>query len=231
MLNLLYEAERSWWYRGRAAVVSSVLGRFEKGARVGSTLDFGAGFGGMLDTLKQFSREVKAFEPDTLTHKALFERGYTKIFNTPDEALAESYDLIALFDVLEHIEDDQVFLIRVQQALASDGRLLITVPAYQWLWSEHDTANHHFKRYTKSSLVQTLATAGYQIEYAGYWNMFAFIPAALTRLIGLSGGDALLLPKPLNAILLFFVRVEAFCVRFVSLPFGLSVIVYATKKD
>lgn len=231
MFKLLQETEGSWWYRGRAIIVSRVLRQCKKNSAQGSALDFGAGFGGMFDTLRRWSDEVKAFEPSAEAQEVLRGRGYAEVFATPDEALAEEYDLVALFDVLEHIEDDGELLLRVRHAISTGGRLLVTVPAYAWLWSEHDTENHHYRRYTKTSLIEALATAGYRIDYVSYWNTFLFPAAALMRLLGRSGGRTLRLPRPLGYVLLSLIRLEAFLLRFFPLPFGLSIIACASKKD
>lgn len=230
MLTLLHQAEGSWWYRGRALLVSSVLGKFLRDGSVDIAVDYGAGFGGMYATLKKFSRSMYAFEPDAQAREVLLGRSYERVFNTQDEALARTYDLVALFDVLEHIENDKEFLVRLRDSLTQDGCLIVTVPAYAWLWSEHDTKNHHFRRYTKTSLVRALTEAGFNVRFSSYWNTFLFLPAAVTRLLGASGGDALLLNRFLNSLLLAFVRIEASCIRIVPLPFGLSVVAYATKE-
>lgn len=230
MLELLHEGEHSWWYRGRAAVVSSVL----KGLNVGHierSLDFGAGYGGMFDTLKQFSSSVEAFEPDPIAQEALRARAYSKVYDSPEEALAKPFDLVALFDVVEHIEDDRGFLTALRHSLNTGGRVAITVPAYQWLWSEHDVDNHHFRRYTKSSILKVLTDAGYHIEYAGYWNVLLFVPAAITRLFGKSGGGALLFPPFIDTLLFIVVRIEVILMRICPLPFGLSVCVVAKKGE
>ncbi len=228
MFKLLHDAEDSWWYKGRAAIVSSLLSRFS--VKGGSALDFGAGFGGMCGILQKVCARVSAFEPDLHASAAARTRGYAHVFDSEKQALGSQYDLVGLFDVMEHIEDDVVFLRRVREALAERGVVVITVPAYQWLWSDHDVGNKHFRRYTRTSLVKVLAESGYHIEYAGYWNMFLFLPAALVRLLGKSGGDALRLPRLLNALLFLIIRIESLLVRFVRLPFGLSVVVVASKR-
>src|SRR3989338_2805925 len=229
MLKLLHEAEGSWWYKGRAAVVAGILRKFSLEGHAGSALDFGGGFGGMFGTLKRFSGRVYAFEPDPIAQKALRERGYAEVFDTPEAALKSSYDITALFDVIEHIKDDKKFLAGLAGALSSGGRVVLTAPAYQWLWSEHDVANHHFRRYTKASLTCLLREAGFTVEYAGYWNTLLFLPAAITRLFGVGGGGALLMPPAVDRILLRVVRIEVALMRLFPLPFGLSVVVVASK--
>lgn len=226
-LELLHDAERSWWYRGRRLVVEALLRR--KGVRGNSALDFGAGFGAMCESLSSFCRQVYAFEPDPMALRSAHTHRYERIFPSDTEALGRTYDLVALFDVLEHIEDDGGFLRTLHTSLTDNGRLILTVPAYQFLWSEHDVGNQHFRRYTKHALVRLLKESGYEVEYASYWNMFLFLPAACMRLMGKAGGEALRLPAWINAILLLVIRVEALMMRIFPLPFGLSVVVLAKR--
>lgn len=229
MLELLHRGEESWWYKGRAYVVALILSRVLK-EKITRSLDFGAGYGGMYELLHAIGDQVDAFEPDQVTQRILQTRGYKNIYGTAEAALVGPYDVFAMFDVLEHIEDDAAFVQRMKEAIAPSGRAVITVPAYQWLWSVHDTENHHFRRYTKHSLVQLLEQGGYVIEYAGYWNMLLFIPAALVRLLGRSGGGTLVMPSYVDSLLLIVVKIEGILIRLFSLPFGLSIVVVAHKR-
>ena len=225
--TLLHDIEDSWWYRGRAAVIAGILQRLPRAARA---LDFGAGFGGMFSTLSRFSARVDAFEPDPLASTGLRRRGYTQAYPTTEAALAEHYDLIGLFDVIEHIERDVDFLTQLKNSLTGQGSLVLTVPAYPWLWGPLDVASHHFRRYTKSSLRKAVEAAGYQVEFVSYWNFFLFPAAATIRLLGSVGEAGLGLPGPLNALFLGLVRLEAFLMRLFPLPFGLSLIMLASPK-
>src|SRR4051812_17259596 len=102
--ELLHGMENSWWYRGRALTVNRVLNRVYKNGigKALRVLDFGAGFGGMHKTLSPHG-SVFAFEPDTEARAVAQERGYSKIYDNSKEALSHTYDLVGLFDVLEHI--------------------------------------------------------------------------------------------------------------------------------
>lgn len=229
-LDLIHGAEDSWWYEGRTAVITSVLRKLRVRGEKG-ILDFGAGFGAMREPLSKYGADIYAFEPDGPASLECTRRGYTDVFKTADEALSRRYDLIGLFDVLEHIEDDRAFIARLRSSLDGSGRVIITVPAYQWLWSIHDVNNHHFRRYTRRRLVALLRDAGYEIDYAGYWNTALLVPAAVLRILGMTGESALSQHSFIDAVILAVIRVEAFCARFVPLPFGLSVIVVAHPRD
>jgi len=227
--KLLNSMEHSWWYRGRTRVVRAGLARAHV-SRVEDVLDFGAGFGGMHDMLAGIGAHVDAYEPDPEATKSVDKRGYRSVFSSEADAFARPYDLIGLFDVVEHIADDHVFLKEARGALRAGGRLAITVPAFPFLWSAHDVNHHHFRRYTKKSMCETLRQAGFTIEYASYWNMTLFIAAATLRLIGKSGESGLSMPYFLDAMFLMIIRVESFLMRFVPLPFGTGLMVIARRN-
>jgi len=224
-------AEQSWWYKGRALVIRAMLARARVAVPLESILDFGAGFGGMYAELARLSSRVYAFEPEGSARTVAAQHGYSTTFTTIEEALSRQYDLIGLFDVIEHIEDDKTFLLSLHEALIPSGLLAITVPAGQFLWSEHDVAHQHFRRYNKHSLSNLLTNTGYEILTMSYWDTFLFLPAALMRLLGQSGSSALALPSFFNALLLFVVAIESKILHFCSLPFGVSLIVVARKKS
>jgi SAM-dependent methyltransferase len=226
--TLLHESERSWWYRGRAAVVRAVLKRLPARPRR-TILDFGAGFGGMHDTLSRYGT-VSAFEPDEQARASASVRGYERIFGTVDPALAQPYDLIALCDVLEHIEDDRAFLARAKHALAPDGALLVTVPAMPFLWSVHDVSHHHFRRYTKRSLRDAFEESGYEVVFISYWNALLFPAAALARMLGKGGESSFRLPRVIDACFYLLVWIESLLLCFISLPFGVSLVALVYRK-
>lgn len=228
--ELLHEAEDSWWYKGRAMVIRTMLSRARVTAPLALILDFGAGFGGMYKELARLSPHIDAFEPEVSARAVAAQQGYATTYTTAEEALLKQYSLIGLFDVIEHIEDDTAFLLSLHKTLASDGLLAITVPAFQFLWSEHDVAHQHFRRYSKRSLQTLLSDTGYEIVTISYWNTLLFLPAAVVRLLGKSGSPALGLPSFINTLFLFIVTIESKILRFCPLPFGVSLIVVARKK-
>ncbi|MCR4280883.1 MAG: class I SAM-dependent methyltransferase, partial [Candidatus Kaiserbacteria bacterium] len=128
------------------------------------------------------------------------------------------------------IEHDREFFLKAHGALKSGGRLAITVPAFQFLWSIHDINHHHFRRYTKASMCAVLNEAEFDIEYASYWNMTLFIPAAIVRLLGKSGDSTLKMPRFLDTIFFAIVKAESLLIRFFPLPFGVSLVFIARKK-
>lgn len=226
--TLLHESEHSWWYRGRAAIVRNILEKTLPKNHL-SILDFGAGYGGMHDTLALYGT-VSAYEPDAEACTSARARGYEAVYDSVDTAFARPYDIVALFDVLEHIEDDAGFLQRARGVLKEKGRLLITVPAMPFLWSAHDVTHHHFRRYSREELRTVLEDAGYAIERMSYWNMFLFPPALCARLLGKSGESSFHLPRPLDTFFFTLICIEAFFIRSFSLPFGVSLVALVRKK-
>ena len=229
--KLLQQAEQSWWYKGRALVIRAMIARARIATPLESILDFGAGFGGMYSELARLSPRVYAFEPDASARTVAAQHAYAFSYSTVEEALSRRYELIGLFDVIEHIEDDKTFLLSLHKALMPNGLLAITVPACPFLWSEHDAVCQHFRRYTKRSLSNLLTNAGYEVLTMSYWDTFLFLPAALMRFLGKSGSSALALPNFLNKLLLLVVEVESKILRVCSFPFGVSLIVIARKKS
>jgi SAM-dependent methyltransferase len=224
--TLLHEMENSWWYRGRSAVVRGLLEK--RPLESVDVLDFGAGYGGMYAELSRRGN-VYAFEPDSDAQKSVKKKPYREVYASAEAALNRRYDLIGLFDVLEHIPDDREFLERARSALGENGRLAITVPAMPFLWSNHDVTHHHYRRYTRKTLRTVLEDAGYAIEYLSYWNMTLFMPAAFMRFIGSSGESSFAMSRTLDSVFYSIVRVETKVMRYVPLPFGVSLVALVRK--
>lgn len=229
--DLMRQAESSWWYAGRALAVRALLARARVSAGRVSALDYGAGHGAMYGELVRLSGKVSAFEPDEQARRNATQRGYASVYSTAAEALSHQYELIGLFDVAEHVEDDTQLLSALSGALTKNGVLVITVPAFQFLWSEHDVAHQHFRRYNKHSLSKVLADTGYEIIAISYWNTLLFLPAALVRLAGKSGSAALSVSTFIDRLFTLVVTLEAKILRVCSLPFGVSLVVIAQKKE
>ena len=145
----------------------------------------------------------------------------------------ESFDLVAILDVLEHIDDDVGSLSALGERLNDDGSILITVPALPWLWSEHDESHHHKRRYTKASLTKVLQDAGCELENIGYFNTLLF-PLALIQRIALKlfGGKNTINNMPGGFVNDLFSKIFTFERRLVgrvNLPVGLSLYAVARR--
>jgi SAM-dependent methyltransferase len=173
-------ARTHWWYEGRRALVRETLCRFDIPG--GFVLDVGCGTGDNMDMLSDVAQrpvvgtDLSAY---ALRHAA---RGRTVI------ALAEhlpvetgACGVVTSMDVVEHLDDDLVGLREYRRVLAPGGLLLLTVPAYQWLWGEHDVRAAHRRRYRVGGLMTVVAAAGFDVLHTTYYNSFLVPPAALLR--------------------------------------------------
>ena len=225
---------RHWWFVARRKIIASLIGRtLEK--RPARILEAGCGSGGNLRMLGDFG-EVDAFEyHDPAREAAARKTGMTIPFGALPDVLPfdRDYDLIGLFDVLEHIEDDVGSLVALRQRLGEGGKILITVPALPALWSGHDVRHHHFRRYTKASLAEAAQKAGLKVTYASYFNFFLFPLAVAARAVkGLSRSDVPDDRMPsswANALLTRVFGTERHLLGRVRLPIGLSLAVVLEK--
>lgn len=147
----------------------------------------------------------------------------------PWPAEAQSQDLVVMLDVLEHLEDPVLALQHAASVLRSDGRILMTVPAYQWLYGDWDRALGHYRRYTGRMLRTQVEQAGLKLEAMTYWNAFSLPAAVAVRMYQRISpqGRAAEFPRvhPLtNRLLLQVAAVERWCTQRVSLPCGLSLL-------
>lgn len=229
--------DRHWWFVGRRAIIEKILAGLRLPAEA-DILEIGAGTGGNIVLLSRFGNVVAVEMNDYARAFAEKKTGRPIAKGwLPDglPELAQRFDLICLFDVLEHIERDAESLAALRGLLKPQGKLLITVPAYQWLWSRHDEQLHHKRRYAKSGLAELLAQAGYRVEYATYFNLLLFPLACAARLVdrllGRNQAAGQKLPRPtLNRFFGTLLEIEVKCLPKVSLPFGLSLLAHAQPE-
>jgi SAM-dependent methyltransferase len=146
-----------------------------------------------------------------------------------------SFDLIMFLDMIEHLDQDLPSLLQAKQYLKDQGQLLITVPAYQFLWSAHDEIHHHKRRYTKKQLTELLQQAGYEVIFSSYFNTFLFPLIAIARLIGNllnrhHTSDVSLPTALVNQSLYQIFGWEKNLLPYLSFPFGVSIICLARQN-
>lgn len=169
--------ESSFWYRHRNNVIVSAVtsAALEPG---GVFLEVGAGNGFVSRAVKDASRlEVVSLEPDPEGASAIAMRGIKNVVCSAfqEEVIVQgSLAGVGMFDVLEHVPDERKFLGLAKDALQTSGKLFLTVPAYNWLWSIEDDHDQHLRRYTRRRLVRLLEAAGFTVDYATY--CFALLP-------------------------------------------------------
>jgi SAM-dependent methyltransferase len=240
MERIVYERmaevdERHWWYRARRVVLQALIEReiaLPKGARI---LEVGCGTGHNLKMLERFGT-VDGIEIDAEARALAEKRLGRKISSAPLPGLRRiptaHYDLIAALDVVEHIDDDQAALAGLASRLKPGGKLLLTVPAHQWMWSTHDELNHHKRRYSKRQFAKLIEGSPLRLEKIGYFNSILF-PLAVgarlaAKLTGGGGGDDRLPPKPINYLFERAFAAERGLVGRVPLPPGLSLFAIAS---
>ena len=226
-----------WWYRARRDILADYLTRWGELPQDARILEIGCGTGHNLPMLARFG-EIDAIEIDETAGAKASERLGKPVGTSPLPELhgvqPGSYDLVAVLDVIEHVEDDVAALKAIATALKPGGKILITVPAHQWMWSAHDVVNHHKRRYSKGGFEALLGKAGLQGRKLGYFNSLLFPVAVAARfagkLMGKDDSDDSPPPKPLNALFEGIFRIERHLVGRMPLPPGLSLIALASKK-
>lgn len=222
-----------WWFRARRRILEQqieALGLPEH-ARI---LEVGSGTGGNLNLLARHG-SVSAMEMDatarTIASSKTDGRFVIRAGHCPDNIPypGETFDLICMFDVLEHIEEDVETLQALRAHLAPNGRLLITVPAYQWLWSAHDVFLHHKRRYTARRLRQAFVASRLRVDRISYFNTLLLPLTALARLkdrlhSSASASGTATPPRPINAVLYAIFASEQSMLRKFNLPAGVSLL-------
>jgi SAM-dependent methyltransferase len=239
-----YRAEsQNWLKTARMRLLRAFLADFPAAGRRLQILEVGAGVGQNVPVIAEFG-VVDVVEINPLGLDGLRESGNVReIYDQPIPfELAETYDVIVAFDVLEHIEDDRGATDWIRAHLRPGGQLIATVPAYQWLFSDHDVALRHYRRYTRRRL-SAIMPAGMTVKRAGYFNCVLFPLAAAMRIVGkiagkLSGrnsSQAVLkqsaeVPGFVDRVFLRVLSVELWAIkRGARLPYGLSVFCIAVK--
>jgi SAM-dependent methyltransferase len=223
--------QHHWWFTARRRILSSVIRRVVRppaGARI---LELGCGTGHNLDTLAEFGR-VEASELDDYARELATKRlgRVVEKVALPDLSKfpTDSYDLIALLDVLEHVPDDKGSLAAILTRLKPGGALLLTVPANPWMWSAHDVAHHHHRRYRKSEIAALAKEAGFEIELLSPFNTLLFPLIAGVRLLnkvrGHDSADDALPSRPINSALDKLFGAEAGLIGRLPFPFGVSLV-------
>ena len=177
--------ERSFWFGHRNRSIQAVMRR-HPAPNDKPFVDVGAGNGFVTGAVQALGYETIAIEPGAAGIKAASDRGVRHVVQASIVDLdvrPGSFGSIGLFDVLEHIDDDSGALNRLGSMLAPGGRIYLTVPAHQWLWSPADDLAGHFRRYTRPTLRRALAEAGFDLTYLSYYFTVLPPPIFLLRTI------------------------------------------------
>lgn len=238
--RVMFETEDNyWWYRGLRTLVHSVLARYAP--RGVAILDAGCGTGANLQMMQSYGRAIgidlsaQAIEfcrARGIPNDRAFQASLTDLPFCHD-----LFDLVLSFDVICNIPDDAQALAEIARVLRPGGRLITQLPAYQWLWSTHDVAVGHQRRYSARELRAKVSAAGLAIERMTHTNALFLPLSAANRLFrrgGLANGSVhsdLTTPVPgwINRVLSGIVTAEMQAASRVDFPVGLSVLVIAIK--
>ena len=229
--NTIALEESHWWYRGRRRIVREAVSALDL-PRPADILDAGCGSGRNLAELSPFGR-LTGLEPSHASAEVARSRGLGTIVESGVERMpfeTESFDLVVSLDVIEHVAYHEAALRELRRITRPGGRLLVTVPAYQALWSSHDVRNHHQRRYNRRTLVEPAAAAGWRVVRTTHFNSFVLPAAAAARVIdrvarrdGNGRSELDRTPTRLNRLLEQPLRLEAAILRSGRrLPAGLS---------
>ena len=238
----MYNTETShWWFVGRRKIINTFIKNHISKKNNLQILEAGCGTGGNLEllsnygTLFAFEKEPGALDKSIFTSKQINKKILLKRGSFPDDIPFDDnqFDLVCILDVLEHIEDDENALAKLRSKLKPGGYLLITVPAYQWLWSQHDEMNHHKRRYNSRSLKKVINKNNFDYIKLTYFNSILFPIAAFVRLLNLeknlSNNPKEFKPGIINSLLKNIFLIENYLLKFFNFPFGLSIICILKK--
>ncbi len=199
--------DTNWWYRERRHLLATSIA----GLTPGTALDVGAAGGGNTRVLRSHGWDATALEYGAEGAEVARGRGLATLrADATKLPLADgSLDLVVAFDVLEHIEDDLAAVEQVRRVLRPTGTYLVAVPADPRLWSDHDVAVDHVRRYTREGLVDVLERGGFEIEDVRSWNVL-LRPVVQVRRHFRSGSDLSETPGLVNAALGLVIAAERY---------------------
>ncbi len=227
---------RHWWWRARAAWLIAWVERLHRRAPRHQILDVGCGNGLFFPALRRFGA-VEGIEPEGRLVRSRRWRSAIRVEPLSLRVARRGpYDLVLMLDVLEHIDDDAGALESARAALRPGGHLLLTVPALSWLWSRHDEANHHFRRYDRRSLRRRLEGAGFVVEELRYFYAWTVGPLLVRRWAepagrGAAEHEVALPPRWLNRALEALSRAELAVSRRLPWPIGSSLLAIARRPE
>lgn len=222
----MHELEHTnWWYVSRTNLIHGLLTKYSP--HFESILDVGCGTGTILESFPGKRRVGIETNPTAIKYAS--SKG---LVTHPDvQSVEGTFDVVLLMDVLEHVPDDVSFLKNVLKKVSAGGIAIITVPAFQWLWSAHDEQVHHVRRYSYGTLADLITNANATNMYTSYWNASFFLPSLVKKkfLSSKEQSDLSEVAEPINGILTTLLKLEnKFSMR-IPIPIGTSV--YSVIKN
>jgi SAM-dependent methyltransferase len=237
--------QNDWWFEARRRIVLELIARHEKGPNgQRDVLDAGCGTGITLRYIERFG-QVFGVDNQMVALKFCRSRDAKWLTCAPIEELPfadSSFDIVTCLDVIEHIEDDRRAVAEIVRVIRPGGLLVLTVPAFEVFWSDHDVINHHRRRYRRPQIVQLLGS-GMKIDLLSYYNTHLFPLAVFVRLLKRIEmklwpsatrkvtAENTYLPRSINGLFSRIFGSEIFWLKRGALPIGLSIICVAHKVD
>jgi len=233
-----------WWHKGKKYLIEHLLNKFFSKDRHGKLkiFEIGCGTGEISKMLQKYGTvsglDISETAADEYERKCGIRPLIGDINELNLESLKNSFDLILALDVLEHVQDDIKAMERVKFLLKKDGVFFINVPAYKFIWSEHDEALQHKRRYSTYELTEKLKRAGFNIELNSHFVCMSFPLIAFYRVWGNFFGKSafpkttyIKLPKKLNTIMYKMLQVETKLLTKFRLPLGSTITVVAKQSS
>ena len=223
---------KHWWFQARKEIIREIIdNKIKKKIDI---LDFGSGSGVNINMLSKFGF-INIYEPHSDTKNYLKHKYKNKNkFKILDKIKNQKFDLIILADVLEHIKKDKEVIEKLSNNLKHNGQILITVPAYQFLFSMKDITLGHYRRYNKTQILKLFQK--FKIIKLTYFNFFLFIPISFLilffKLFKINFIDKVeSAPNQyINKTLFHIFSIERKIIKILDLPFGLSLLGLFKKK-
>lgn len=238
MYRIFFEIQKKhWWFVVRKRIVLDAIDRhLIKNGDI-KVLDIGCGSGLMLNALENVGQTFGMdMSNDAINFSKEIFQGTVGKGVLPDQIPYEEnfFDLITALDVIEHIDRDIDSLKAIRSRLVAEGKAVITVPAYMFLWSAFDGLNEHKRRYTLTELNTKLVQAGFTVEKISYFNTLLFPVVFMVRMLNnvlkRDGASDVDMPNgPLNFVLQKIFGIERYLLKFVNLPFGVSILAVVKK--
>lgn len=238
---ILYEVEEThWWYVGRRRIVQQLVEKIRPTLNAANPriLDVGCGTGANLKMLAAYgSAEGVDIEPQAI--EFCHERGLDSVKLGAIESLpyeSNSFELVTALDVVEHLDDDVAGLREIRRVLRRDGRVLLFVPAFMFLWGVQDDVSNHRRRYTLPSLLKAVEAAGFSVEWASYANISFFLPVLVVRSVMRwlrlqadteYGINLSVMNGPFSSLF----AAERFILQRGKIPFGVSAVCIARRAE
>lgn len=236
--------DRHWWFVGRREIFLRLLDRYLPPVNDGgprAILDVGCGTGTMLRHLERYG-SPQGVEADEEAVRLCRERGEERVRLTNPPPLpfeSEQFDLVTALDVLEHVEEDRRLVGEIHRVLRPGGAVLVSVPAFRFLWGIQDEVSQHRRRYVSREVRSLLTDAGFDIRRLSYFNSLLFGPIAAVRLLRrlrpvpprVTSDFELTRPGRLNSLLALAFASESRLIARRGLPFGVSILALAFKPS